>query len=100
MLVFLHDKPGIQCVQEEIIAFVRRRSSAFSRGRSAFRGVSGHAGRWEARIGCFNHKKNVSTKVQIRALEGIMKHLALRVYSSLYCKDSAMKFTRSISETS
>ena len=46
-------------VQEEIVAFVRRRSSAFSRGRSAFRGVSGHAGRWEARIGCFNGKKNV-----------------------------------------
>ena len=43
------------------MAYVRRRSSAFSRGRSRFRGVSGHAGRWEARIGSFGGRKNVST---------------------------------------
>ena len=42
------------------MAYVRRRSSAFSRGRSAFRGVSGQDGRWEARIGSFASKKNVS----------------------------------------
>jgi len=47
-------------MQEEIVAFVRRRSSAFARGRSAFRGVSGHSGRWEARIGRFGGKKNVT----------------------------------------
>ena len=42
------------------MAYVRRRSSAFSRGKSRFRGVSGHAGRWEARIGAFAGRKNVS----------------------------------------
>ena len=49
-------------VQEEIVAYVRRRSSAFSRGRSAFRGVSGQNSRWEARVGSFQGKKNVSSK--------------------------------------
>lgn len=42
------------------MAYVRRRSSAFSRGKSRFRGVSGHEGRWEARIGSFQGRKNVS----------------------------------------
>ena len=41
------------------MAWVRRRSSAFSRGRSRFRGVSGQAGHWEARIGTFGDRKNV-----------------------------------------
>lgn len=45
--------------QDEVVAYVRRRSSAFSRGRSRFRGVSGHNGRWEARIGTFGGRKNV-----------------------------------------
>ncbi|BDA44863.1 probable AP2-like ethylene-responsive transcription factor PLT2 at C-terminar half [Coccomyxa sp. Obi] len=48
------------CSREEIVAWVRRRSSAFSRGRSRFRGVSGQAGHWEARIGTFGDRKNVS----------------------------------------
>ncbi|KAK9840227.1 hypothetical protein WJX74_005866 [Apatococcus lobatus] len=48
------------CSKEEMVAYVRRRSSAFSRGKSRFRGVSGHAGRWEARIGAFAGRKNVS----------------------------------------
>ena len=43
------------------MAWVRRRSSAFSRGRSRFRGVSGQAGHWEARIGTFGDRKNVRT---------------------------------------
>ena len=43
------------------MAWVRRRSSAFSRGRSRFRGVSGQAGHWEARIGTFGDRKNVGT---------------------------------------
>ena len=47
-----------RAVQEEIVAWVRRRSSAFSRGRSRFRGVSGQQGRWEARIGTFAGRKN------------------------------------------
>lgn len=42
------------------MAYVRRRSSAFSRGKSKYRGVSGHNGRWEARIGSFGGRKNVS----------------------------------------
>ncbi len=42
------------------MAYVRRRSSAFSRGKSRYRGVSGHEGRWEARIGSFQGRKNVS----------------------------------------
>ncbi|KDD72016.1 hypothetical protein H632_c3997p0, partial [Helicosporidium sp. ATCC 50920] len=46
--------------REEVVAYVRRRSSAFSRGKSRFRGVSGHNGRWEARIGSFGGRKNVS----------------------------------------
>ena len=43
------------------MAWVRRRSSAFSRGRSRFRGVSGQAGHWEARIGTFGDRKNASS---------------------------------------
>jgi hypothetical protein len=46
--------------QEEVVAHIRRRSTAFSRGRSRFRGVSGQTGRWEARIGSFRGRKNVS----------------------------------------
>ena len=45
--------------QDEVVAYVRRRSSAFSRGKSRFRGVSGQSGRWEARIGSFKGRKNV-----------------------------------------
>ena len=48
------------CVQDEMIAYVRRKSAAFSRGRSKYRGVSGQAGRWEARIGAYCGRKNVS----------------------------------------
>uniref|UniRef100_A0A1D1ZV60 AP2/ERF domain-containing protein n=1 Tax=Auxenochlorella protothecoides TaxID=3075 RepID=A0A1D1ZV60_AUXPR len=46
--------------RDEVVAYVRRRSSAFSRGKSKYRGVSGHNGRWEARIGSFGGRKNVS----------------------------------------
>jgi hypothetical protein len=46
--------------EEEVVAHIRRRSAAFSRGRSRFRGVSGQNGRWEARIGSFGGRKNVS----------------------------------------
>lgn len=46
--------------REEVVAYVRRRSAAFSRGKSKYRGVSGHNGRWEARIGSFSGRKNVS----------------------------------------
>lgn len=45
-----------------VVAHVRRRSTAFARGRSPFRGVSGEEGRWEARIGALQGKKNVSLK--------------------------------------
>ena len=45
--------------EEEVVAYIRRRSTAFSRGRSKYRGVSGQAGRWEARIGSFGGRKNV-----------------------------------------
>ena len=47
-------------MQEEVISYVRRRSNAFSRGKSRFRGVSGREGRWETRIGTFSSLKNVS----------------------------------------
>ena len=53
------------------MAYVRRRSSAFSRGRSAFRGVSGQDGRWEARIGSFASKKNVSPLACRRPVLGV-----------------------------
>lgn len=46
--------------KEEVVAHVRRRSAAFARGRSKYRGVSGHVGRWEARIGTFKGRKNMS----------------------------------------
>lgn len=46
--------------RDEVVAYVRRRSAAFSRGRSRYRGVSGQNGKWEARIGTFNGRKNVS----------------------------------------
>lgn len=46
--------------EEEVVAYIRRRSTAFSRGRSKYRGVSGQVGRWEARIGSFRGRKNVS----------------------------------------
>ena len=39
---------------------MRRRSNAFSRGKSRYRGVSGREGRWEVRIGTFAGLKNVS----------------------------------------
>jgi len=41
------------------VAYVRRKSNAFTRGKSRYRGVSGHNGRWEARIGTFGGRKNV-----------------------------------------
>jgi len=46
--------------QEALVAHLRRHSSAFSRGRSKYRGVSGHCSRWEARIGNYFGRKNVS----------------------------------------
>ncbi|KAK9903522.1 hypothetical protein WJX75_007991 [Coccomyxa subellipsoidea] len=46
--------------QDEVISWVRRRSNAFARGKSKFRGVSGRVGRWETRIGSFSGLKNVS----------------------------------------
>eukprot|EP00887_Chlorella_sp_A99_P005219 scaffold1.g5219.t1 len=51
-------RSGGEPAVDEVVAYVRRRSSAFSRGRSRFRGVSGHNGRWEARIGSFAGRKN------------------------------------------
>ena len=50
----------LRLAQEELIAHIRRHSSAFSRGKSRYRGVSGHHGRWEARIGTYYNRKNVS----------------------------------------
>jgi len=55
-------------VQDEMIAYVRRKSAAFSRGRSKYRGVSGQAGRWEARIGAYCGRKNVSIHVMAEIL--------------------------------
>jgi hypothetical protein len=49
----------------DLVAKLRRESSAFSRGKSKYRGVSGHKVAstfqrpWEARIGRFSGKKNV-----------------------------------------
>ncbi|QDZ25674.1 AP2-like ethylene-responsive transcription factor [Chloropicon primus] len=48
------------CTQEEVVAHIRRQSSAFARGRSRYRGVSGTEGRWEARIGKYDGKKNAT----------------------------------------
>jgi len=48
------------CTQEELVAHIRRQSSAFSRGKSKYRGVSGQDKRWEARIGQYSGRKNVS----------------------------------------
>jgi hypothetical protein len=48
------------CTQEELVAHIRRQSSAFSRGKSKYRGVSGCPNRWEARIGQYGGRKNVS----------------------------------------
>ena len=56
---YLKQLPRRLDLQDEVVAYVRRRSSAFSRGKSRYRGVSGHTGRWEARIGSFNGRKNV-----------------------------------------
>ncbi|KAK1432532.1 hypothetical protein QVD17_09429 [Tagetes erecta] len=46
---------------EEYIAFLRRKSSGFSRGVSKYRGVARHHhnGRWEARIGRVNGNKYI-----------------------------------------
>eukprot|EP00850_Spirogloea_muscicola_P012323 SM000079S22441 [mRNA] locus=s79:201692:211589:+ [translate_table: standard] len=46
--------------REAMVAYLRRQSSAYARGKSPYRGVSGHHGRWEARIGSFDGRKNVS----------------------------------------
>jgi len=54
-----------QMTFHDLVAKLRRESSAFSRGKSKYRGVSGHKVAtsfqrpWEARIGRFNGKKNV-----------------------------------------
>jgi len=48
---------------DAVVAAVRRRSPAFSRGKSRFRGVSGAPGRWEARIGALRGRKNVALGV-------------------------------------
>lgn len=53
------------------MAYVRRRSAAFSRGKSSYRGVSGHNGRWEARIGSFGGRKNVSEAVHRGCLRSL-----------------------------
>ena len=44
----------------QIVAHVRRNSTAFARGKSKFKGVTGEEGRWEGRIGTLFKKKNVS----------------------------------------
>ena len=54
------EKLSMVLSQEALVAHLRRHSSAFSRGRSKFRGVSGHCNRWEARIGNYFGRKNVS----------------------------------------
>jgi len=53
-----------------MIAYVRRKSAAFSRGRSKYRGVSGQAGRWEARIGAYCGRKNVSIDFMTSNISG------------------------------
>ncbi len=55
-------------MQEEVISYVRRRSNAFSRGKSRFRGVSGREGRWETRIGRFGGLKNVGCSLARRSI--------------------------------
>lgn len=50
------------------MAYVRRRSNAFSRGKSRFRGVSGTDGRWESRIGSFCGRKNVRMVLRVTLL--------------------------------
>jgi len=58
---YVHEIKALQgCTQEELVAYIRRQSSAFARGKSRFRGVSGHLHRWEARIGQYGGRKNVS----------------------------------------
>ena len=52
------------------MAYVRRKSSAFTRGKSRYRGVSGHSGRWEARIGTFGGRKNVRFGVGTESSHG------------------------------
>lgn len=47
------------------MAYVRRKSSAFTRGKSRYRGVSGHSGRWEARIGTYGGRKNVRSTLEV-----------------------------------
>ena len=50
---------------KDVVAHLRRQSSAFSRGKSKYRGVSGHKAAanfnrpWEARIGSLDGRKNV-----------------------------------------
>lgn len=60
-LEVLCTSPLCNAWQDEMIAYVRRKSAAFSRGRSKYRGVSGQSGRWEARIGAYCGRKNVSS---------------------------------------
>ena len=54
----------------DVVAHLRRRSAAFARGRSPFRGVSGGEGRWEARIGVLRGRKNVSRERGEKGSEG------------------------------
>ncbi len=61
------------------MAYVRRKSSAFTRGKSRYRGVSGHSGRWEARIGTFGGRKNVRRAP--KACCCVMSQLRTRIQS-------------------
>lgn len=75
--------------QEEIVAYVRRKSSAFTRGKSRYRGVSGHSGRWEARIGTYGGRKNVrsplkATYLALHTCISSMMHTARIISMSQY----------------
>uniref|UniRef100_A0A7S2Z109 AP2/ERF domain-containing protein n=1 Tax=Chloropicon laureae TaxID=464258 RepID=A0A7S2Z109_9CHLO len=86
------------CSQEELVAHIRRQSSAFSRGKSKYRGVSGHELRWEARIGQYEGKKNVSFGIYENEVEAARQYDRALVIArgrsaktnfalSFYCKE-------------
>jgi hypothetical protein len=81
-LPFAHPQPH---PQDEVVAYVRRRSSAFSRGKSRYRGVSGHAGRWEARIGSFCGRKNVSSPPTPHPPPPTHPHTSRSPYHPVHC---------------
>ncbi|XP_072992737.1 AP2-like ethylene-responsive transcription factor CRL5 isoform X2 [Typha latifolia] len=93
--------------QEEFVAYVRRKSSCFSRGASIYRGVTRRRkdGKWQARIGrvgdsrdakdiylgTFDTEEEAAEAYDIAAIELRGVHAVTNFDISNYCEDGGLK---------